>query len=75
MSIIKESRPVLMDSETGKIRNWEKEMVRLLNDFYVPEAKQEEILRLTREESKPHDTQEMIYNRAWSRFWGWYADQ
>lgn len=74
-SIIKASKPILMDEQSGKIRNWEKEMIQLLKDFCIPEAKQNEILESTKAESKPNEAQEVTYNRAWTKFWGWYADK
>lgn len=54
--------------EQHAYKEWSNSIIRLMKSFGVPEALQEQIVTETKEEQKPWDTNQTLYDKAWKEF-------
>lgn len=54
--------------EQTAYKEWSNSIKRLMKSFGVPEALQDQIVTETKEEQKPQDTNQTLYDKAWKKF-------
>lgn len=51
------------------IKRWKSEINSLMKDFNIPKPQRNSIIHETEKESRPGDRSEILYERAWRKFW------
>ena len=52
-----------------KVKHWRYEINALMKDFGISKPERDKIIRETKVTAHPEDDNNVLYNRAWRKFW------